>query len=630
MSLGSALAIAMSGLQANQAALSITSSNIANAQTPGYVSESIDQAEVVTGTDGASVNVTGVNRQLNQYVQAQLRTETSGGGYADQMAGVLTQLQSVYGTPGAAGSLETAYSNFTTALQSLSTTSGSSSSQISALTAAQSLAQQLNSTTQGIQTLRSNAEQDIGTSVTQANADLAQIAQINTQLQGLSPTDPTASTLMDQRDTAINGLSQLMGISVSTIGNNQTSIYTTNGVQLVGAQASTLSFNSQGTLDANSQWNANPAVSSVGTITCTLPNGSNVDMIATGSITSGQIGADLTLRDKTLVQAQAQVDQLAASISSAASDQTTAGTAAPAALAPMAGFDVNTSNLQPGNTINFTYTDTTTNVQHNITIVSVDDPTALPLPNTGSNPNNAVIGVNFSNGMASVVSQLNTALAGSNLTFNPSGPPSTPASILRIVDNGTGSATVNSASATTTVSSLTGGSAQLPLFTDGNGLYTGAITGAGSQMTGYAGRIQVNPALVVSPSNLTVYSTSPATQPGDTTRSDFLTSQLTSATFNYSPQTGLGTAAKPYNATISSYMEQFLSMQGNASTAATQLQQGQDVVVSTLQQKMQTDSGVNIDTEMSNLISIQNTYAANAHVMSVVQTMMNTLMQAQV
>lgn len=630
MSLGSALAIAMSGLQANQAALSITSSNIANAQTPGYVAEGINQAEVITGTDGASVNVTGVNRQLNQYVQAQLRTETSGGGYADQMAGVLTQLQSVYGTPGAAGSLETAYSNFTTALQSLSTTSGSSSSQISALTAAQSLAQQLNSTTQGIQTLRSNAEQDIGTSVTQANADLAQIAQINTQLQGLSPTDPTASTLMDQRDTAINGLSQLMGISVSTIGNNQTSIYTTNGVQLVGAQASTLSFNSQGTLDANSQWNANPAVSSVGTITCTLPNGSNVDMIATGSITSGQIGADLTLRDKTLVQAQAQVDQLAASISSAASDQTTAGTAAPAALAPMAGFDVNTSNLQPGNTINFTYTDTTTNVQHNITIVSVDDPTALPLPNTGSNPNNAVIGVNFSNGMASVVSQLNTALAGSNLTFNPSGPPSTPASILRIVDNGTGSATVNSASATTTVSSLTGGSAQLPLFTDGNGLYTGAITGAGSQMTGYAGRIQVNPALVASPSNLTVYSTSPATQPGDTTRSDFLTSQLTSATFNYSPQTGLGTAAKPYNATISSYMEQFLSMQGNASTAATQLQQGQDVVVSTLQQKMQTDSGVNIDTEMSNLISIQNTYAANAHVMSVVQTMMSTLMQAQV
>src|SRR5260221_9070067 len=212
MSLGSALATAMAGLRANQAALSITSSNVANAQTPGYVSESTNQVEVLTGDTGASVSVTGVNRQLNQYIQTQLRTETSGGGCADQMASVLTQLQSVYGTPGAAGSLETAYSNFTTALQSLSTTSGSSSSQISAATAAQSLAQQLNATTQGIQTLRSNAEQDLNISVGQANTAMSQIAQLNTRLQGLNPTDPAAATLMDQRDKACDPLPQRMEI----------------------------------------------------------------------------------------------------------------------------------------------------------------------------------------------------------------------------------------------------------------------------------------------------------------------------------------------------------------------------------------------------------------------------------
>src|SRR5712671_1301626 len=210
MSLGSALATAMSGLRANQAALSIVSSNIANAQTPGYVAEGVNQVEVATGSNGASVAVTGVNRQLNQFIQAQLRSETSGGAYADQMASVLTQLQSVYGTPGAAGSLETAFSNFTTALQSLSTTSGSASTQISAAQSAQSLAQQLNATTQGIQTLRSNMEQDLNISVGQANAAMNQIAQINTQLQGLKTTDPTAATLMDQRDNAINQLSQLM------------------------------------------------------------------------------------------------------------------------------------------------------------------------------------------------------------------------------------------------------------------------------------------------------------------------------------------------------------------------------------------------------------------------------------
>ena len=48
MGLSSALATAMSGLRANQAALSITSSNIANAQTAGYVVQSANQVEVAT------------------------------------------------------------------------------------------------------------------------------------------------------------------------------------------------------------------------------------------------------------------------------------------------------------------------------------------------------------------------------------------------------------------------------------------------------------------------------------------------------------------------------------------------------------------------------------------------------
>ena len=625
MSLGSALATAMSGLRANQAALSIVSSNIANVQTPGYVAQSVNQVEVTTGDIGSSVMVTGVNRQLNQFVQSQLRTETAGGAYADQIASVLTQLQSVYGTPGDAGSLETAYSNFTTALQSLSTTSGSSSSQISTVTAAQNLAQQLNATTQGIQTLRTNAEQDLSISVGQANTAMAQIAKLNTQLQGMNATDPTAATLMDQRDQAIDQLSHLMDIRVSSTGNNQATIYTSNGVELVGAQASTLSFNSQGTLNANSQWTNNPATSSAGTITIKLANGASIDLVANNSISSGQIAADLTLRDKTLVQAQTQVDQLAASMASALSDKTTAGTAAPAALAPKAGFDVDLSNVLPGNSVNLTYTDTATNTQHQVTIVRVDDPTALPLSNAGGNPNNPTIGINFTGGMASVVSQLNTALGGANLQFsNPAG------STLRVVDSGTGAATVNAASATTTVSSLTSGSPQLPLFTDGGSLYTGAITGTGSQQTGLAGRITVNSALLADPSRLTVFSTSPPTSPGDTTRPDFLYSQLTSGSFTYSPATGLGSAPSPFKGTLSSYMQQFLSLQANASTSATQLQQGQDVVVNALQQKFKSTSGVNIDTEMANLISLQNIYAANAHLMSAVQTMMTTLMQVQV
>ncbi len=616
MSLSTSLANAVAGLRANQAALAIVSSNVANAQTPGYVTESVNQVEVIAGDSGASVNVTGVNRQLNQFVQAQLRSETSGGAYADQIANVLNQLQTFYGAPGQAGSLETAFSNFTTTVQALSTSSGSASAQNVALTAAQSLAQQLNTTTQGIQTLRSNAEQDIGISVNQANAALNQIAQLNAKIAGSSSGDPTSAALQDQRDSEIDQLSKLLDIRVSTNSANQTSVFTANGIELVGAQASQLIFNAQAPLNANTAG---------GGLSVKLANGATIDLVATKSINSGQIAADLTLRDKTLVQAQAQVDQLAASISSALSDKTTVGTAAPAVLAPKAGFDLDISNVLPGNTINLTYTDTATNTQHQVSIVRVDDPAALPLPNTGASPNTQVIGVNFSGGLASVVAQLNGALGSANLQFsNPSG------STLRVLDDGTGAATVNAASTTTTVSSLTSGSPQLPLFTDGNSLYTGAITAAGSQQTGFAGRITINAALLSDPSKLNVFNTSPVTNAGDTTRPDFIFSQLTSGTFTYSPQTGLGSAATPLKGTLTNFLQQFLSQQGNAANAATQLQQGQNVVVNSLQQKLKSTSGVNIDTELANLISIQNTYAANAHVLSAVQNVLTTLLQVQV
>jgi flagellar hook-associated protein 1 len=623
MGLSSALANAMSGLAANQAALSITSSNVANANTPGYVAESVNQIEQPSGGPGASVLVTGVTRDIDTFVQSQLRTETGGAGFANQTSNILTQLQSIYGTPGGTGTLETAFNNFTSAIQALQTSTTGVSAQTTALTAAQTLAQQLNTTSQGIQTLRTNVQQDIGNSVTQANTDMQQIAAINTKLQSLSPTDPAAASLEDQRDDAINDLSNLVDVKVTTDGSNQANVFTSTGIQLVGAGlASQFKFSSPGTLSATSLYNANPALSGVGSLTISLPNGASLDVVSNNVVTSGQIAADLQLRDTTLVQAQTQVDQLAATLSSSLSDQTTQGTAV-TPTASTSGFTLDLSNVQAGNSINLTYTNSA-GVQQQVQIVAVDDPKALPLPSQpGASPQ--VIGIDFSGTTASVASQLNAALGQTHLQFsNPSG------NTLQVVTNSGDNVTINSASTTTTVTSLTSGSAQLPLFTDSGSAYTGAITSSGSEMTGLAGRIQVNPALLANPADLTTYSTNPPTPAGDNTRSNFIYSQLTSSSFTYSPKTGLGSTTAPLTGTISSYLQQFVSQQAAAASSATQLQQGQAVVVSTLQQKFNSTSAVNIDSELSNLIALQNSYAANAHVMSVVQSMMNTLLQAQV
>jgi flagellar hook-associated protein 1 FlgK len=83
-----------------------------------------------------------------------------------------------------------------------------------------------------------------------------------------------------------------------------------------------------------------------------------------------------------------------------------------------------------------------------------------------------VIGIDFSGGMGSVLTQLNAALGGAGLQFsNPSG------STLRVLDDGAaGLADVNAASVTTTTTSLTSGGPELPLFTDGGYPYSGTIT----------------------------------------------------------------------------------------------------------------------------------------------------------
>ncbi|MGZ5864337.1 MAG: flagellar hook-associated protein FlgK [Xanthobacteraceae bacterium] len=623
MSLSQAINNSVAGLRVTQAGLALVAGNVANANTPGYVSKTLNQVQIVNGEAGASVRTEGVNRQLDQYIQKQLWAETSGSSYATRISSILGELQSGYGAPGGNGTLETAFSNFTSALQALSTSSGTPTAQSSALSTAQSLALQLNATTQTIQSLRSSAEQDINNSVNAANAALKQIQDLNTQLQGMQSVDPSAAGLQDQRDLAISQLSQLMDVRVISDSGNSISIYTGSGIPLVGTQASQLSFTSQISLNANSLWNADPTKSGVGALTITFPSGAKEDVVAAKGITSGQIGADLNLRDNVLVQAQAQVDQMAATLASALSDSTTNGTAV--SSPPQAGFDLDLTNVLPGNTVNITYTDKATNTQHQITIVRVDDPAALPLSNNATtNPNDRVVGINFTGGMASIVSKLSTALGNTNLQFS-----AQPGSVLRVLDNGSGAQTVNAGSVTTTASVLANGNASLPVFTDGVSLYTGAITSAGSQQTGFAGRITVNPALVTDPTKFNVYNTSPLTLPGDTTRSDYLFTQLTTGSFYVSPGTGLGSTTTPFKSTITNYMQQFLSLQGNASANAKQLKDGQDVVLSTLQQKFDSTSAVNIDTEMSNLIALQNTYAANAHVMAAAQSMMQTLMQIQ-
>jgi flagellar hook-associated protein 1 FlgK len=619
MGLTQSLSTALSGLQVSQAGISLVASNVANADTPGYVRKTVDQASALANGTSIGVRVGDIQRTLDEYIQRQLRVENSGANYADTRANIYSQLQDVYGQPGSNNALDTVYNNFTSSLQALAATPDDPSVRASAVSAAQVLTQQLNQMSDSVQGLRGDAELGISNAVAQANNAMSQIAALNQQILGRSQADSSTATLMDQRDASIDQLSQLMDINVIKGANNQVGIFTNSGVQLVGAQASSLSFDAKGTMTATSQWSANPAQRSAGTITLTTPSGDSVDLLQSRAIRSGTIAAYVQMRDQDLVQAQNQLDAVASAMSSALSDKTASGTTVSGV---QNGFDINTTGLLTGNTINVSYTDTATSTVHSLTLVRVDDPSVLPLANTATlNPNDTVVGIDFSAGLASVVTQINAAFAGTGMTAsNPSG------TTLEILDDGaTNTVNVDDVSTTKTVTSLAGGSAELPLFTDGGLPYSGAITAAGSERVGLAGRIAVNAALAADPSSLVSYQA--GTAAGDSTRPTFILQQLTGASLQYAPNTGIGTAAAPFSGTLTTYLRQVISQQGEAANAATNLKQGQDIVLATLQQRFNDSAGVNVDQEMGNLLTLQNAYAANARVMSAVNDMLNTLMQ---
>lgn len=343
-----------------------------------------------------------------------------------------------------------------------------------------------------------------------------------------------------------------------------------------------------------------------------------MDLIATNAIRSGEIAAYLEMRDTVLVQAQSQLDQIAAAMSSALSDETVASTAA--TVGPQQGFAIDTAGLLAGNTIHLTYTDTLTSEVHNVSIVRVDDPSALPLDATATfDPNDEVIGVDFSGGLGNVATALN-ALFNGRVNFSSAG------SVLTVLDDGNANnSAINSVTATRTLTSFTGGGGELPFFNDAGVPYSGATTSLGPQSLGYAGRISLNGALISDPSRLVVYQAGVAS--GDATRPNFIYDKLMEASLTFAPGSGIGAVDAPYSGTLGSYMRQVISFQGESAENAESLAAGQEVVVNALQQRFSEGAAVNIDVEMASLLTLQNAYGANARVMATVKEMFELLMQ---
>jgi flagellar hook-associated protein 1 FlgK len=281
--LTTSLLIGVQGLEASQAALDATSNNIANSNTPGYTREvpqlSSNAETDIDGTiSGGGVTLDGLQSVRDELLNLQIQQQTSQQSSADTESSSLSQIQSLFSTSG--DDLATTLTAFSSSLQQLSASPSSSSAQQGVLAAGQNLAESFNSTASGLVSAQSSANQQVTQTVSQINTLSQQIAQLNTEIAQTVPAGQDGGTLQDQRDQLVQQLSQLTSVSVTQSSTGEV-ITTGSGTPLVmGGQ----SFNLQTATGTNGMQQVLDS------------NGNNI----TASITGGQLGGAIQVRDTTL------------------------------------------------------------------------------------------------------------------------------------------------------------------------------------------------------------------------------------------------------------------------------------------------------------------------------------------
>lgn len=631
MGLSTILSIAGSGLRITQASLDVVARNVANADTPGYTKKTIGQENVISGTSSFGARETAVTRAVDEYLQSQLRVETAALSDVQVRQEFLERLDQLFGKPGGDSALDTLYNEFTQYLQELTTSPDLYSARQAVVSSAQLFAQQLRQLSGEVQSLRQLAEDSLSQAVTDVNEALNQLATINETLAVQSSRGVPPADLLDERDKFVDQIAEYLEIRTVEAADGSISLFTQSGNALLEGLPVQLSFDYHGDITANSLYSANDAERGVGTVKIISANGFQIDLIRNGILDSGRMGALIELRDNILVETQNQLDELAHGLATTLSDKTVAGTDVTAGT--QLGFDIDTAGLLSGNRISLNYTTTPPGSTQSVSIVRVDDASLLPLSNDATaDPDDIVIGVDFSGGIAAVVTALNTALAGAgvlgdNITVsNPSG------DVLRFLDDTgvTDTTVINSASATITSTATQDDGIQLALFVDGGNAPTAYSAGleAGGQKRGFAGRITVNQQVVQDNELLVRYATSPQTPLGDAARPLELLSRLTDQPFTFSAASGIGQTQNPFKGSVGGYLDRVVSVQtGRADDAERELA-AHDIVVTTLREKFQEKTKVDIDDELSTLVELQNTFAANARIIQAVDEMLRTLFQA--
>jgi flagellar hook-associated protein 1 FlgK len=307
---GDTLGIGVSGLLAFQRALATVSHNISNANTDGY---SRQRTELITQTPqfagngyvGTGVRVDSIKRLYDDFLALQARTSTSSFSRLDRYYNFASQVDGMLA--GAQTGLAPALQDFFNAVQGVANDPASVPARQALLGMGGTLVDRFRYLDRQLADLYGRVNADLRDTVTEINNLASGIASLNQEIARAQGSGQTPNDLLDRRDNLINQLAKRVSVTTVAQSDGTVSVFAGNGQTLVvGTKSMSLSI-TPNLYDAT-RYDIGYAVGS------TTVNVSS-------QLTGGTLGGALDFRSQVLDTARAALGRVAAGLAKTLNDQ---------------------------------------------------------------------------------------------------------------------------------------------------------------------------------------------------------------------------------------------------------------------------------------------------------------------
>ncbi|MEM6832483.1 MAG: flagellar hook-associated protein FlgK [Pseudomonadota bacterium] len=250
MSLNLVLANAYSGINASQAALRVTSNNVANANTEGYARQEVGLTPQIAGGIGSGVSIEEVVRVVDEFLEASEADAISAAEQSSVVREFHDRVQALLGRPDADSSLTSRLDQVMASISTATLDPSDALRRQSLISDLESFLTEVRRLSTDVQALRVDASNQMAEQVALMNQQLEQIERLNPLIAQAELGQGDTGPLKDQRDRAIRELSEIIDIRVSKTGTGAVQIATTDGVTLLDDRRRLVSYSSPGAGDS--------------------------------------------------------------------------------------------------------------------------------------------------------------------------------------------------------------------------------------------------------------------------------------------------------------------------------------------------------------------------------------------